>query len=78
MTQTIILTNEQARRFLLHKQGLIGAPAYRGKQGALAYIRSVGSIQFDPVDVCGRNAELVLQARVAGFTKAMLYSLLYK
>lgn len=78
MTQTIHLTNEQARRFLLHKQGLIGARIYRNKEGALAYIRSVGSIQFDPVDVCGKNAELILQSRVAGFTKRMLSDLLYR
>jgi uncharacterized protein YcaQ len=37
-----------------------------------------GCIQYDPVDVCGKNSELVLQSRVKGFTKEMLYSLLYR
>jgi uncharacterized protein YcaQ len=44
----------------------------------LAYIRQAGCIQFDPLDVCGRNAELVLHARVRGFTPAMLDEALYK
>ena len=74
----ITLTNRQARQFLLRKQGLLGSPRFEGKQGALSYIRQAGCIQFDPVDVCGKNAELVLQSRVKGFTKGMLYELLYE
>ncbi len=30
-----------------------------------------------PIDVCGKNAELVLQSRIKGFTKEMLAELLY-
>jgi len=71
-------TKEQAKRFILIKQGLIGRHRFTGKPGALDYVRQAGCIQFDPVDVCGKNSELVLQSRVKGFTKAMLYSLLYE
>ena len=74
----ITLTNRQARQFTLRKQGLLGTYRFEGKQGALEYVRQAGCIQFDPVDVCGRNAELVLQSRVKGFTKGMLYALLYE
>lgn len=73
----ITLTNRQARRFLLLKHGLLGEYRYTGKQGALEFIRRAGCIQFDPVDVCGKNAELTLQSRVKDFTKDMLYELLY-
>lgn len=76
--KTITLTNAQARRFLLRYHGLIGEHIFEGKQGVLDYIRQCGCIQFDPIDVCGKNAELVLQSRVKGFTKEMLYELLYK
>lgn len=72
------LTNRQARRFLLYRQGLIGAYRFCGKQGALDYVRQAGCIQFDPVDVCGRNADLVLQSRVRGYRKDMLTALLYR
>ncbi len=74
----ITMTREQARRFILSKQGLLGKYRFAGKEGAYRYIRQAGCIQYDPVDVCGKNAELTLQSRVRGFTKEMLAELLYK
>ena len=76
MIQTI--TKQQARQFILAKQGLIGSYQFNGKDGAFAYVRQAGCIQFDPVDVCGKNAELTLQSRVKGFRKTMLQELLYQ
>ena len=72
------LTMIRARRFLLLKQGLLGEHRFIGKEGALRYVKQAGCIQFDPVDVCGRNAELSLQSRVKGFKKKHLEELLYK
>ena len=74
----IELTKMQARRFILAKQGLLGKYRFSGKQGAYDYIRQAGCIQYDPVDVCGKNAELTLQSRVKGFQKSMLEDLLYR
>lgn len=74
----LTITRLQATRFILAKQGLIGSYRFIGKEGAYEYIRQAGCIQFDPVDVCGKNAELTLQSRVKGFKKAMLSELLYK
>ena len=74
----IRLTNRQARQFMLLKQGLLGEYRFAGRQGALEYVRQAGCIQFDPVDACGKNAELTLQSRVKGFTKQMLQELLYQ
>ena len=74
----ITLTNRQARQFMLLKQGLLDDYIFNGKQGALDYIRQAGCIQYDPIDLCGKNAEITLQARVKGFKKTMLYDLLYK
>jgi uncharacterized protein YcaQ len=76
--EAIILTKQQARQFMLVKQGLLGDYKFVGKEGILEYIRQAGCIQFDPIDVCGKNAELVLQSRVKGFTKKLLYELLYE
>ncbi len=72
------ITKQQARRFILRKQGLLGKHLFVGKQGALSYVRGAGCIQFDPVDVCGKNAELTLQSRVRGCSKQMLFDLLYQ
>ena len=71
------ITLQSMRRFLLLKQGLLGDYRFSGKDGALAYIRQAGCIQFDPIDVCGRNAELTLQSRIKGVRKQDLYDLLY-
>lgn len=73
----VSLTNRQARKFMLLKQGLIGDYKFHNENGICDYIKQAGCIQFDPIDVCGRNADLVLQSRVAGYTKDMLYKLLY-
>jgi hypothetical protein len=76
--ETLTLTNQQARRFILAHQGLWPPYTLEGKAGALGYIRRVGCIQFDPLNIVGRNPELVLQARVADFRPAMLEELLYE
>ena len=72
------LTTTQARQFILAKQGLLGGYRFSGKKGAYDYIQQAGCIQYDPVDVCGKNAELTLQSRVKGFQKTMLEELLYR
>ena len=72
------ITKQQAGQFILAKQGLIGPYRFIGKAGAYDYVRQAGCIQFDPVDVCGKNAELTLQSRVKGFRKSMLRELLYE
>ncbi|WP_058301487.1 winged helix-turn-helix domain-containing protein [Gorillibacterium timonense] len=74
----ISFSKEQAGRFLLLKHGLLGEYRFMGKEGVCRFVRQAGCIQYDPIDVCGKNAELVLQARVPGFTKGMLEELLYE
>ncbi len=72
------LTMKQARRFMLVKHGLMGGYKFSGKDGIRQFVKQAGCIQFDPIDICGKNTELVLQSRVKGFTKGMLYELLYE
>ncbi|MBO4846921.1 MAG: YcaQ family DNA glycosylase [Lachnospiraceae bacterium] len=74
----ITITRQQAAQFILLKQGLIGDYCFNKKEGAYEYVCQAGCIQYDPVDVCGKNAELTLQSRVRGFKKSMLHELLYK
>ena len=78
MSEHLYWTKEEARNFLFLRQGLMGEKRYIGKEGVMKFIHSVGCIQFDPIDVCGKNPELVLQSRVEGFKKEMLYELLYE
>lgn len=72
------ITKEQARRLMLLKNGLLGTQKLRGRDGVLDYVQQAGCVQFDPVDVCGKSHELALLARVKGFTRDMLYGLLYE
>ena len=74
----ITITRDQAKRFILSRQGLLGKHRFTGKDGAYQYVRQAGCIQYDPVDVCGKNAELTLQSRVKSFRKQMLGDLLYR
>ena len=74
----LTITREQARRFILSRQGLLGQYRFVGKEGAYQYVRQAGCIQYDPVDVCGKNAELTLLSRVKGFSAEMLSDLLYR
>jgi uncharacterized protein len=73
----IRISKDTARRFLLAYQGLRPPRVLKGKQGVLDYIRKVGCIQYDPLDIVGKNPELVLQSRVANFSREHLKELLY-
>jgi uncharacterized protein YcaQ len=78
MQMNVELTKQQARRFILAHQGLWPPYELEGKSGVLDYVRRVGCIQFDPLNIVGRNPELVLQARASDFRPAMLEELLYE
>src|SRR6516165_10765835 len=73
---SVRVTAEDARRFLVARQAL--APAHSlegGPDAVLEVFRKFGSIQFDPVAVAGRNHDLVLHARVAGYDPAWCHVL---
>jgi uncharacterized protein YcaQ len=65
------VTADAARRFLVARQLLAPARSLRGgPKAVLDVFRKLGSIQFDPIAVAGRNHDLVLHARVAGYEPA--------
>lgn len=72
------LSKSEARRFILAHQMLWPPRRLQGKEGILEFIRRVGAIQFDPVNVVGRNPDLVLQSRVNRYHPALLEELLYR
>ena len=75
---TLRLTGPVVRRFLVLRhllappRGLPGDPA-----SVLTVVDRLGSLQFDPLEVAGRNHDLVLQARISGYRRAWTDSLLY-
>jgi uncharacterized protein YcaQ len=76
--ERLTITKQQARRFILAHQGLWPPHELEGKSSVLDIICRVGCIQFDPLNIVGRNPELMLQARVADFSPEMLEELLYE
>ena len=76
MTQLISVA--VARRFLAIRH-LLAPPRSlpATPESVLVVVDRLGSLQFDPLDVAGRNHDLVLQARVAGYRRDLTDELLY-
>ena len=76
MTQLISLA--VARRFLAIRH-LLAPPRSlpATPESVLVVVDRLGSLQFDPLDVAGRNHDLILQARVAGYRRDLTDELLY-
>jgi uncharacterized protein YcaQ len=72
-----ILSQAYARRFMLAHQRLWPPRRLEGKAGIMDFVRHVGCIQFDPLNVVGRNPDLALQSRVANYRPNLLEELLY-
>ena len=65
------VTADAARRFLVARH-LLAPPRSLdgGPDAVLEVFRRLGSVQFDPLAVAGRNHDLVLHARVADYDPA--------
>lgn len=72
------ITKEQACAFLTEYHGLNAPYIYEGKEGIMKYFQKTGCIQFDTLNVVGRNPDLVLQSRVKKYKSRLLQELLYK
>ena len=68
-----------ARRFLVLRHLLAPARALPPEPASvLAVVDRIGSLQFDPLEVAGRNHDLVLHARIAGYRRDLTDDLLYR
>ncbi len=71
------LTRAEARRYLshLHFEQPLAARTPAGK--VTEHVARRGCIQYDPLDVVGRNADLTLQSRIPGYRPEHLLKALY-
>jgi hypothetical protein len=77
--EPLLVSPEVARRYLaLHHFLAPPRSLPPGKPGILAVFERLGSIQFDPIEIAGRNHDLVLLARVRGYRREMTDRLLYE
>lgn len=73
----LIISKQQARRYLVSYHRMAPPRKLAGKAGALEFIRQVNCIQYDPINIVGQNPHLVLQSRVRNYKPHMLDELLY-
>jgi uncharacterized protein YcaQ len=72
------LDRATARRFLVRRHLLAPPRALPATVDSVrAVVGRLGSLQFDPLDVTGRNHDLVLAARIDGYRRAWTDELLY-
>jgi len=76
---THLIAAPAARRFLVLRH-LLAPPRSLPPEPAsvLAVVDRIGSLQFDPLEVAGRNHDLVLHARIAGYRRDLTDDLLYR
>lgn len=76
--EKIYLSKEQLRKFLIIYQGLHYPKPFKGYTGIKEFVRRVGCVQYDPLNVVGRNIDLILQSRIENYETDMLKKLMYE
>ncbi|HVL53339.1 MAG TPA: crosslink repair DNA glycosylase YcaQ family protein [Vitreimonas sp.] len=79
MTQARPISPAAARRFLVLRHFLAPPRSLPPeKESVMRVIARLGSLQFDPLEVAGRNHDLVLLSRIAGYRRSWTDELLYR
>lgn len=72
----VSITKDQAKQFLLRKQLFLEEPK-SGYEGIAYVFNKIRIIQYDPLNPCGRNPDLVLQSRINDYHPNDYYKWLY-
>ena len=72
------VSKQTERRFVLGSQGLWPGRRWKGREGIRVALSQCRRIQIDPLDVIGRNQDLVFASRVEGYQRTDLETLLYR
>lgn len=75
---TVTMTIEEARSFLVSYHMINTKNQPKNKQGVMEVFQKLQSVQYDPLDVVGKNSDLVLQARIQNYRKKYLQEVLYQ
>lgn len=73
----LTISIDTARGFLVNHHGL-DKKLDNTPHNIMTLFDTIGSIQYDPLNVVGRNPDLVLQARFHNYSSDSLHSLLYE
>jgi len=75
---SIVISQQTARRFVLGKQGLWPGRRWKGKNGTATAIRNSEAVQLDPLNVIARSQDIVLHSRVLDYKPEYLYKVAYQ
>ena len=76
---SLTIAPEVARRFLAIRHFLAPPRSLPAEPASvMTVVNRFGSLQFDPLEVAGRNHDLVLLARIGGYRRAWTDALLYE
>lgn len=73
----ISISKQQAKQFLVDYHYL-SKKSLKGKEGLLTFVNQAGCLQYDPLNVVGRNPDLVLQSRLKNYRSHLLHQALYE
>jgi uncharacterized protein YcaQ len=78
MSEPLRIDRRTARRFLVRRH-LLGPPRALPPEAesVMRVVSALGSLQFDPLEVAGRNHDLILLARIDGYRREWTEALLY-
>ena len=76
-TPTATLTAAEARRYLLRYHFLLPPASLSDREGLDAVLQRLRCIQVDPLDVTGKNVDLVLQSRIGDYRPELMETALY-
>jgi uncharacterized protein YcaQ len=75
---SIVISQQTAKRFVLGRQGLWPGRRWRGKKGTAQAIRACEAVQLDPLIVIARSQDIVLYGRVLDYKPEYLYKVAYE
>jgi uncharacterized protein len=79
MADALTVDRATARRFFVRRHLLAPPRSLAAEPASVkAVVARLGSLQFDPLDVTGRNHDLVLAARIDGYRREWTEDLLYR
>ncbi len=79
MPTPVSIDRATARRFLVRRHLLAPPRSLPPEADSVkAVVQRLGSLQFDPLEVAGRNHDLILAARIDGYRRPLTDALLYE
>ena len=66
-SETIVISLDVARRFILGKQGLWPGRRWRGKKGIEQAMQAIEYLQLDPLQIIARSHDITLHSRVLDY-----------